>query len=142
MKAHQILLGKDQSIETELMFCLIKLLSQNGKVNHFKTDQGLVEMGGFEITRQTKTGKSTKIVTNYFDFSEMRGSTGRARMNAAKRAFNSLMLAGLRGKNNIEFTCNNVNSRNRETSILILVTLKRQKSLVVEDPTQPNKTLE
>ena len=91
-----------------------KALSQNGKVNHFKTDQGLVEMGGFEITRQTKTGKTTKVVSNYFDFSEMRGSAGRARMNAAKRAFNSLMLAGLRGKNNIEFTCNNVNSRNRD----------------------------
>ena len=49
-------------------------LSQNGKVNHFKTDQGLVEMGGFEITRQTKTGKTTKVVSNYFDFAEMRGS--------------------------------------------------------------------
>lgn len=104
--------GSKYRDRTDVLFD--KALSQNGKVNHFKTEQGLVEMGGFEITRQTKTGKSSKIVTNYFDFSEMRGPSGRARMNAAKRAFNSLMLAGLRGKNHIEFTCNNVNSRNRD----------------------------
>lgn len=91
-----------------------KALGRNGKVNHFSTDQGLVEMGGFQITRQTKIGRTTKVVTNYFDFSEMRGASGRARMNAAKRAFNSLMLAGLRGRNSIEFTCNNVNSRNMD----------------------------
>ena len=91
-----------------------KALGRNGKVNHFSTDQGLVEMGGFEITRQTKIGRTTKVVSNYFDFSEMRGASGRARMNAAKRAFNSLMLAGLRGRNSIEFTCNHVNSRNMD----------------------------
>ena len=91
-----------------------KALGRNGKVNHFSTDQGLVEMGGFQITRQTKIGRTTKVVSNYFDFSEMRGASGRARMNAAKRAFNSLMLAGLRGRNSIEFTCNHVNSRNMD----------------------------
>ena len=91
-----------------------KALSKNKKVNHFKTDQGLVEVGGFEITRQTKTGKTNKIVSNYFDFADMQGSSGLARMNAAKRAFNSLMLAGMRGKNHIEFTCNNVNSKNMD----------------------------
>lgn len=96
------------------MFYLIKSLGRNGKVNHFSTEQGLVEMGGFEITRQTKIGRTTKVVSNYFDFADMRGPSGHARMNAAKRAFNSLMLAGLRGRNNIEFTCNNVNARHMD----------------------------
>lgn len=87
-----------------------KALQRNGKVNRFKTESGTVEVGGFEITRATKTARGTKVVSNYFDFSEMKGTSGKARLNAAKRAFNSLMLAGLRGKNNIEFTCNDVNN--------------------------------
>jgi len=91
-----------------------KALSQLGKENRFKTSEGIIELGGFEITRQTKVGKKTKVVSNYFDFADMRGGAGKARMNAAKRAFNSLMLAGMRGKNHIEFTCNHINSKNRD----------------------------
>ena len=104
--------GNKYRDRTDVLFD--KALNQNGKVNRFTTDQGVVEMGGFEITRQTKTSKGIKVVSNYFDFSDMRGASGKARMNAAKRAFNSLMLAGLRGKNNIEFTCNNVNLRHMD----------------------------
>ena len=104
--------GNKYRDRTDVLFD--KALNRNGKVNRFTTDQGVVEMGGFEITRQTKTSKGIKVVSNYFDFSDMRGASGKARMNAAKRAFNSLMLAGLRGKNNIEFTCNNINLRHMD----------------------------
>lgn len=87
-----------------------KALNRNGKVNHFKTDVGVVEVGAFIITRATKTSKGTKIVKSEFHFDDMKG--GRTSyMNAAKRAFNSLMLAGLRGKNSIEFICNKVTQR-------------------------------
>lgn len=90
-----------------------KALNRNGKVNHFKTDVGVVEVGAFIITRATKTSKGTKVVTSEFHFDDMKGGRT-AYMNAAKRAFNSLMLAGLRGKNSIEFICNNITERHKD----------------------------
>jgi hypothetical protein len=104
--------GSKYRDRTDVLFD--KALSRNNKVNSFKTEQCIVEIGGFEITRQTKTAKKTIKTSNYFDFADMRGASGVARMNAAKRAFNSLMLAGLRGQNHIEFTCNVNNARNRD----------------------------
>lgn len=87
-----------------------KALNRNGKVNHFKTEVGIVEVGAFIITRATKTSKGMKVVKSEFHFDDMKGGRT-AYMNAAKRAFNSLMLAGLRGKNTIEFICNKTTQR-------------------------------
>ncbi len=76
-----------------------KALGRNGKENRFLTDVGVVEVSGFQVTM--KQGKKyTK--SNFMDFVTMsKGDEAEAKM-----LFQTICLAGFRGQNNIEFTCN------------------------------------
>jgi len=76
-----------------------KALGRNGKENRFLTDVGVVEVSGFQVTM--KQGKKyTK--SNFMDFVTMSKSDEAE----AKMLFQTICLAGFRGQNNIEFTCN------------------------------------
>ena len=78
-----------------------KALNRNGKNNSFQTDIGIVEMAGFTVTRKN----AGKYITSPFqDFHDMKGSSGKE--NSAKMLLDVICREGLRGKNNIEFTCN------------------------------------
>ena len=76
-----------------------KALSKNGKENRFLTDVGVVEVSGFQVTM--KQGKKyTK--SKFMDFVTM----SKGEEAEAKMLFQTICLAGFRGQNNIEFTCN------------------------------------
>ena len=76
-----------------------KVLGRNGKENRFLTDVGVVEVSGFQVTM--KQGKKyTK--SKFMDFVTMSKSDEAE----AKMLFQTICLAGFRGQNNIEFTCN------------------------------------
>lgn len=78
-----------------------KAMNRNGKENRFLTDLGIVEVAGFTVT--TKNGG--KYVTSKFqDFHDIKGNSGKE--NSAKMLFDLVCRQGLRGRNNIEFTCN------------------------------------
>ena len=78
-----------------------KALNRNGKTNRFQTDIGIVEMAGFTVTRKN----AGRYITSPFqDFHDIKGSSGKE--NSAKMLFDAICREGLRGKNNIEFTCN------------------------------------
>ena len=89
-----------------------KALNQNGKVNSFVTKDGIVKVGGFEIIQSVPAGgkNKKKLVRKYYDFADMKGD--RRMIETAKQHFNSMCLAGFRGKNNIEFTCNHDSNPN------------------------------
>ena len=89
-----------------------KALSRNGKENRFLTDIGIVEMAGFTVTR--KNGK--KYVTSPFqDFHDIKGNSSKE--NSAKMLLDAICREGLRGKNNIEFTCNYPSGKNISRSV-------------------------
>ncbi len=78
-----------------------KALRRNGKENLFSTDIGIIEVAGFTVTRKN----AGKYVTSPFqDFHSIKGNAGKE--NSAKMLFDAVCREGLRGKNNIEFTCN------------------------------------
>jgi len=76
-----------------------KALGRNGKENRFLTDIGVVEVSGFQVT-QKQGKKYTK--SKYMDF----GGMSKGQESEAKMMFQAICLAGFRGQNNIEFTCN------------------------------------
>lgn len=76
-----------------------KALGRNGKENRFLTDVGVVEVSGFQVTQ--KQGKKYKK-SKFIDLHGMK----RTAESEAKQLFQSICLAGFRGQNNIEFTCN------------------------------------
>ena len=78
-----------------------KAMGKNGKENRFLTDVGIVEVSGFQVTQ--KQGKKY-VKSNIMDFADMK--TNKALESEAKMLFQTICLAGFRGKNNIEFTCN------------------------------------
>lgn len=79
-----------------------KAMGRNGKENRFLTDVGIVEVAGFTVTTR---GADKKYVTSKFqDFREIKGNSGKE--NSAKMLFDLVCRQGLRGRNNIEFTCN------------------------------------
>lgn len=88
-----------------------KAFNQNGKVNSFVTKDGIVQVGGFEIQQNVPAGKNRKkMVKTYYDFADIKGN---AKMIAtAKHHFNTMCMAGFRGSNNIEFTCNHDSNPN------------------------------
>jgi len=79
-----------------------KALKRNGKENHFSTDVGIVEVAGFTVT--TKDASKKYITSPFQDFVDIKGNTGKE--TSAKMLFDLVCRQGLRGKNNIEFTCN------------------------------------
>ena len=79
-----------------------KALGRNGKENRFLTDIGIVEVAGFTVT--TRNAAKKYITSPFQDFHEMKGNSGKE--NSAKMLFDLVCRQGLRGKNNIEFTCN------------------------------------
>ncbi|MAD24909.1 MAG: hypothetical protein CMO44_12140 [Verrucomicrobiales bacterium] len=89
-----------------------KALNLNGRVNRFVTQDGIVEVGGFEIIQSVPAGgkNKKKLVRKYYDFSNMKGDA--KMIETAKHHFNSMCMAGFRGKNNIEFTCNHDSNPN------------------------------
>jgi hypothetical protein len=89
-----------------------KALNRNGKVNQFLTDIGIVSVDGFEITLV----QDKKIKKVEFDFIDMKGDSDLEK--EAKGMFISLANVGLRGKNNIEFTCNIYDPENKSTGIM------------------------
>ena len=76
-----------------------KALGRNGKENRFLTDIGVVEVSGFQVT-QKQGKKYTK--SKFMDFVGM----SKGQEAEAKMMFQAICLAGFRGQNNIEFTCN------------------------------------
>lgn len=76
-----------------------KAMSKNGKENRFLTDIGVVEVSGFQVTQ--KQGKKY-VKSKFMDFVGM----SKGEEAEAKMLFQSICLAGFRGQNNIEFTCN------------------------------------
>jgi len=78
-----------------------KALNRNGKENRFLTDIGIVQVSGFTVT--TKNGGKYKT-SQFQDFHDIAGSPGKE--TSAKMLFDLVCRQGLRGKNNIEFTCN------------------------------------
>ena len=80
-----------------------KALNLNGRVNRFVTQDGIVEVGGFEIIQSVPAGgkNKKKLVRKYYDFSNMKRDA--KMIETAKHHFNSMCMAGFRGKNNIEF---------------------------------------
>ena len=79
-----------------------KAMGRNGKENRFLTDIGIVEVAGFTVTTR---GADKRYVTSPFqDFGDIKGNSGKE--NSAKMLFDLVCRQGLRGKNNIEFTCN------------------------------------
>ncbi len=76
-----------------------KALGRNGKENRFLTDIGVVEVSGFQVT-QKQGKKYTK--SKYMDF----GGMSKGQESEAKMMFQAICLAGFRGQNGIEFTCN------------------------------------
>ena len=89
-----------------------KALNRNGKNNRFQTDIGIVEMAGFTVTRKN----AGKYITSPFqDFHDIKGSSGKE--NSAKMLLDAICREGLRGKNNIEFTCNFPKGNNISASI-------------------------
>lgn len=79
-----------------------KALNRNGKENKFLTDMGIVQVSGFTVTTK---GADKKYHTSQFqDFRDIKGSPGKE--NSAKMLFDAVCRQGLRGRNNIEFTCN------------------------------------
>ena len=89
-----------------------KALNRNGKVNQFATDIGIVNIDSFEITLV----QNKKTVSTEFDFIDMKRNSDLEQ--AAKEMIISLANAGLRGKNNIEFTCNIYDPENKSTGIM------------------------
>ena len=79
-----------------------KALKRNGKENRFLTDIGVVEVAGFTVT--TKDASKKYITSPFQDFHSIKGNSGKE--NSAKMLFDLVCRQGLRGKNNIEFTCN------------------------------------
>ena len=79
-----------------------KALGRNGKENRFLTDIGIVEVAGFTVT--TRNAAKKYITSPFQDFHEMKGNSGKE--NSAKMLFDLVCRQGLRGRNNIEFTCN------------------------------------
>ena len=80
-----------------------KALGRNGKENRFLTDIGIVEVAGFTATTKNLATKSY-VTSKFQDFREIKGNSGKE--NSAKMLFDLVCRQGLRGKNNIEFTCN------------------------------------
>jgi len=78
-----------------------KALNRNGKENKFLTDVGIVQVSGFTVT--TKNGGKYKT-SQFQDFHDIAGSPGKE--TSAKMLFDLVCRQGLRGRNNIEFTCN------------------------------------
>jgi len=89
-----------------------KGLNRNGKVNQFLTDIGVVSVEGFEISLL----RNKKVVTQEFFFVDMKRN--KPLEDAAKEMFISVANAGLRGRNNIEFTCNIYDPENKSTGIM------------------------
>ena len=79
-----------------------KALGRNGKENRFLTDIGIVEVAGFTVT--TRNAAKKYVTSPFQDFHEMKGNSGKE--NSAKMLFDLVCRQGLRGRNNIEFTCN------------------------------------
>jgi len=79
-----------------------KALGRNGKENRFLTDIGIVEMAGFTVTCKDASGKYK--TSPFQDFNDIRGNSGKE--TSAKMLLDNVCRQGLRGKNNIEFTCN------------------------------------
>ena len=79
-----------------------KAMGRNGKENRFLTDVGIVEVSGFSVT--TKNAAKKYINSPFQDFLDIKGNSGKE--NSAKMLFDLVCRQGLRGKNNIEFTCN------------------------------------
>lgn len=79
-----------------------KALGRNGKENRFLTDIGIVEVVGFTVT--TKNAAKKYVTSPFQDFHDMKGNSGKE--NSAKMLFDLVCRQGLRGRNNIEFTCN------------------------------------
>jgi len=79
-----------------------KALKRNGKENRFLTDIGVVEVAGFTVT--TKDASKKYITSPFQDFHDIKGNAGKE--TSAKMLFDLVCRQGLRGKNNIEFTCN------------------------------------
>ena len=79
-----------------------KALKRNGKENRFSTDIGVVEVAGFTVT--TKDASKKYITSPFQDFHSIKGNSGKE--TSAKMLFDLVCRQGLRGKNNIEFTCN------------------------------------
>ena len=79
-----------------------KALKRNGKENRFSTDIGVVEVAGFTVT--TKDASKKYITSPFQDFHDIKGNAGKE--TSAKMLFDLVCRQGLRGKNNIEFTCN------------------------------------
>ena len=79
-----------------------KALGRNGKENRFLTDIGIVEVAGFTVT--TRNAAKKYVTSPFQDFHDMKGNSGKE--NSAKMLFDLVCRQGLRGKNNIEFTCN------------------------------------
>jgi hypothetical protein len=76
-----------------------KAQGKNGKQNRFLTDVGIVEVSGFQVT-QKQSKKYTK--SKFMDFDSM----SKGQEAEAKMMFQAICLAGFRGQNSIEFTCN------------------------------------
>ena len=89
-----------------------KALNRNGKENKFLTDIGIVQVSGFTVT--TKNGGKYKT-SQFQDFHDIAGSPGKE--TSAKMLFDLVCRQGLRGKNNIEFTCNFPPGKNVPTRI-------------------------
>jgi len=79
-----------------------KALGRNGKENRFLTDIGIVEVAGFTVT--TRNAAKNYVTSPFQDFNDIKGNSGKE--NSAKMLFDLVCRQGLRGKNNIEFTCN------------------------------------
>ena len=79
-----------------------KALGRNGKENRFLTDIGIVEVAGFTVT--TRNAAKNYVTSPFQDFRDIKGNSGKE--NSAKMLFDLVCRQGLRGKNNIEFTCN------------------------------------
>jgi len=79
-----------------------KALGRNGKENRFLTDIGIVEVAGFTVT--TRNAAKKYVTSPFQDFHDMKGNSGKE--NSAKMLFDLVCRQGLRGRNNIEFTCN------------------------------------
>lgn len=89
-----------------------KALNRNGKENKFLTDIGIVQVSGFTVT--TKNGGKYKT-SQFQDFHDIAGSPGKE--TSAKMLFDLVCRQGLRGKNNIGFTCNFPPGKNVPTRI-------------------------
>ena len=79
-----------------------KALGRNGKENRFLTDIGIVEVAGFTVT--TRNAAKNYVTSPFQDFRDIKGNSGKE--NSAKMLFDLVCRQGLRGKNNIGFTCN------------------------------------